>query len=435
MRGCCRFRYRWLCPGGQVGTCVRRPATGKGHGMQHRTRASEDERVEVLVGELGSITGKAPQGVGIVRSPYRVCPLGAHVDHQMGRVTGLALDHCLLLAFAARDDLRVTAASRQFAGTVAFDLRSVGESPVGDWADYLRGAVVALRRRHELGRGIDVLVDGHRNVGGLSSSAAAGVAYILALARVNDLTLSPQECIELDRVVENEYIGLRNGVLDQATILLGRAGRLLDFDCRRGRSRVVPFGGDGSVSVAVLYSGLPARLAETGYNARVTECGQAAERLLRYAGLPSCLEPVLADVPPAAFEEHGARLPEALRRRAAHFFGERTRVARGVRAWRRGDLDSFGALVSESGRSSVENYQCGNRHLQAACAALVAAPGVYGARFSGGGFRGCCIGLAEPGCEEEVRARAMARYLSECPEMAGAADLFFCATGDGARVL
>jgi galactokinase len=403
--------------------------------MQQRTCASEDERIGTVVGELRRRTGEASRRVEVVRSPYRACPLGAHVDHQMGRVTGLALNRCLLLAFAGRDDSRVVANSRQFPGSAEFDLCSVQESPVGDWADYLRGAAVALRRHHRLDHGISALVDGHRSVGGLSSSAAAGVAYILALARVNDLSLSPQDCIELDRLIENDYIGLRNGVLDQATIVLGRAGRLVDFDCRLGRSRLVPFGGSERISLAVLFSGLATPLAATAYNARVRECEQAAAQLLRCGGLSSCREPVLADVPVAVFEEYGRRLPEALRRRAAHFFGEKQRVALGVKAWREGDLDSFGALVSESGRSSIENYQCGNRYLRAAHAALVSAPGVYGGRFSGGGFRGCCIGLVRPGSEPDVHARAMGSYLSQFPEMAGAAELFFCGTGNGARVL
>jgi len=391
-------------------------------------------RGAALARAVAAWTGAPPERVRLVRSPYRACPLGAHVDHQLGHVTGFALDRALLLAFVPTDDGRVVLRSRQFPGEASFPAGEPGPA-AGDWADYARGAAFALNRRAPLRRGIAGIVDGYDDVGGLSSSAAAGVAYLLALEDANGLPVGIEGNIELDRVVENDYIGLSNGILDQSCILLGRAGRLLHLDCRSGQSQLVPLGGGAEFSVVVLFSGLRARLCDTDYNARVRECCQAAGLLLRMAGLEVPAQARLRDVPPEAFEEFGGRLPARLRRRAAHFFTEQERVRQGIALWERGDLAAFGELMNESGRSSIENYECGNAYLRAAYEALRVCEGVYGARFSGAGFRGCCVGLARPGAEAGIAREALAAYLAACPDMQDRARVYFCRSADGAALM
>jgi len=198
-----------------------------------------EERVGALRAEVSCMAGVPQEEVRVVRSPYRVCPLGAHVDHQLGQVTGMALDRALLLGFAPARDGHVRLRSHNFGGEVEFWLDRLPSRPVGDWGDYARGAAFALRRYRTLERGLIGIVDGYRNVGGLSSSAAAGVAYLLALEEVNGLRVSARENVELDRIVENDYIGLNNGILDQATILLSRRGCLTHVDCASGSVRGV----------------------------------------------------------------------------------------------------------------------------------------------------------------------------------------------------
>ncbi|MDP6108370.1 MAG: hypothetical protein QGI33_08050, partial [Candidatus Brocadiia bacterium] len=276
------------------------------------------------------------------------------------------------------------------------------------------------------------IVDGFDNVGGLSSSAAAGIAYLLALERANGLELAATENIELDRLIENEYLSLSNGILDQSTILLSRTGRLTSIDCSTGQSTLHPCGAAALVRVLILYSGLSAPLLDTDYNRRVAECGQAARLLLEAAGMQVAAAPRLRHVPAVVFEAHGKALPQKELRRARHFFGEQRRVRRGVTLWREGYLEEFGRLVDESGRSSVENYECGNAYLRTACRVLRETPGVLGARFSGAGFRGCCIGLTTREVSEEMRGDILRRYLAEHPDMDGRAEVRSCASGDGA---
>ena len=393
-----------------------------------------ENRLQSLVRETALVGGVPPQDVEIVRSPYRVCPLGAHVDHQLGNVTGMALERALLFAFVPRADSLVRVQSRNFPAEIAFRLEHCPDHPPGDWGDYLRGAVAALRRGYGVGRGLFGIVDGYSKVGGLSSSAAVGVAYLLALERSNDLDLGPLENIELDRLIENEYIGLNNGILDQSTILLSRRDRLLHLDCRTASSQLHECGSQAQLWIAILYSGLSEQLCDTDYNRRVAECEEAARLLLQRGKAAPIDSPKLRDVPPELFDKSGSALPDALRRRAEHFFSEQRRVAEGVQLWETGDLEGFGRLISESGRSSVENYECGNEYLRSAFHVLRDTPGVLGARFSGAGFRGCSIGLMKGPPDEDLGRDMLRRYLEVHPDMQGKADVVFCRTGDGARV-
>ena len=166
----------------------------------------------------------------------------------------------------------------------------------------------------------------------------------------------------------------------------------------------------------------------------MVECAAAAHGLLVAAGRPHA-HAVLGDVSAAEYEAYGFLLQGPPARRAAHFFSEVQRVEEGVAAWRRGDLAAFGALMTRSGRSSITNYECGSPPLIDLYETLAATEGVLGARFSGAGFRGCCVALVKPeaaaGIADRVRLAHAARY----PELAHAAPVVQVGTDDGARVL
>ena len=148
-------------------------------------------------------------------SPYRVCPLGAHVDHQHGIVTGFAIDKGVDLWFNVRKDAEVNLSSRSFSGEVHFNLAKRTELREHKWGDYARGAKYALKKRFELTYGIDGVLQGSLPVGGLSSSAAVLIAYVMAFAKANNIKLQPFEVVQIASEAEREYIGLNNGLLDQ----------------------------------------------------------------------------------------------------------------------------------------------------------------------------------------------------------------------------
>ena len=187
-------------------------------------------------------------------SPYRVCPLGAHVDHQHGLVTGFAIDKGVDLWFSVNGSSQretshvkgemwgenhVHLESKTFEGTVDFYIDAPSQVKEHHWGDYARGAKYALRKRFELKRGIDGVIQGSLPVGGLSSSAAVLIAYVMAFAKANDITLQPFEVVKIASEAEREYIGLNNGLLDQACIALGKKDGLLFLDCDSNDWRII----------------------------------------------------------------------------------------------------------------------------------------------------------------------------------------------------
>ncbi len=393
-----------------------------------------NDDVSQLRAEVSARFGVAVEEVRVVRAPYRICPLGAHVDHQLGVVTAMAINRGVLLAYARTQNGVVRLLSRTFAGEVTFELNNVPDCRSGDWGNFPRGAARALQQQHRLQRGIVGITTGSIHEGGLSSSAAIGVACLLALESANELPISREENIVLDQQIENDYLGLRNGILDQAAILMSRREQLTVVDCRDKQYRVVPsLSNRPPFAILLAFSGLKQALVTTDYNRCVEECTTAAKTLLAAVGRPND-KPVLRSVTPEEYELHCHWLKGAEAKRAEHFFSEATRVQRGLTAWKSGDLREFGRLISASGESSIVNYECGSPPLVDLYEILLRTPGVYGTRFSGAGFRGCCLAIIDPAATSSAVAHVQTEYANQHPDLAKLADPpTLCETADGAE--
>jgi len=369
-------------------------------------------------------------------SPYRVCPIGAHVDHQHGIVTGFAIDKGVDLWFSPTDDGMVKLRSRSFEGDIEFDIRRPVQIREYNWGDYARGAKYALRKRFELSHGIEGVLQGSLPVGGLSSSAAVLIAYVMAMAKANDITLKPMEVIKIASEAEREYIGLSNGILDQSCIALGRKDGLLFLDCATNDYRIIHRHPDmAPFEIGIFFSGLTRSLVNSDYNLRVYECKTAAWNMLAYTDQP--LKPFnqtyLRDIPKATFDKTRIAMPQRFARRAEHFYSEYRRVRQGVTAWETGNLPLFGRLCFASCESSIHNYECGSPELIAIYDIMRQLPGIYGGRFSGAGFKGACIALVDPEHKADIERELTARYLEQFPEYERTFQVYWVKPDDGAR--
>lgn len=369
-------------------------------------------------------------------SPYRVCPLGAHVDHQHGLVTGFAIDKGVDLWFNIREDGHVHLSSRSFEGEVDFDVNAPSQVRERHWGDYARGAKYALRKRFELSKGIDGVLQGSLPVGGLSSSAAVLIAYVMALAKANGIKLQPFEVVQIASEAEREYIGLNNGLLDQACIALGHKDGLLFLDCDSNEYRIIKRNpAMPQFELGIFFSGLTRSLINSDYNLRVYECKTAAWNMLAYTDQP--LKPFektfLRDIPKSTFEKTRIAMPQRFARRAEHFYSEYRRVRQGVTAWETGNLKLFGKLSFDSCESSIHNYECGSPELIAIYEIMRSLPGVWGGRFSGAGFKGACIALVDPAHKEEIERELTRRYLERFPEYETTFHCYFVKPDNGAR--
>ena len=369
-------------------------------------------------------------------SPYRVCPIGAHVDHQHGLVTGFAIDKGVDLFFDVREDTLVKLSSETFGGELEFDITVPAQVRQKQWGDYARGAKYALQKRFRLTRGIEGVIRGSLPVGGLSSSAAVLIAYVMAFARANGIELQPFEVAQIASEAEREYIGLNNGLLDQACIALGRRDGLLFLDCDSNEYRVIARNPDmPPFEIGIFFSGLTRSLVNSDYNLRVFECKTAAWNMLAYMDQP--LKPFdktfLRDIPKAVFEKTRIAMPQRFARRAEHFYSEYRRVRQGVTAWETGNLKLFGKLCFDSCESSIHNYECGSPELIGIYEILRSLPGVFGGRFSGAGFKGAVIALVDPAHKEDVERELTRRYLEDFPEYEKTFKVFWVQPDDGAR--
>uniref|UniRef100_A0ACD5UUA7 Uncharacterized protein n=1 Tax=Avena sativa TaxID=4498 RepID=A0ACD5UUA7_AVESA len=418
------------------------------------SRWPTEAELDVVRKKVAEISGRDATEVRVAACPYRICPLGAHIDHQGGTVTAMTINYGVLLGFVPSDGAEVVLQSGQFKGVTRFrvdDLQKPIENPGNiSWESYARGAVYALQNSgYDLRKGIIGYISGVKGLdsSGLSSSAAVGIAYLLALENVNDLVLSPVDNIQLDKSVENKYLGLENGILDPSAILLSRYGYLTFMDCKTASHSYAYFSelsksqqpqGKLPFKILLAFSGLQHNLPKSrGYNTRVFECKEAARALLCALGCEDAL--VLRNVDPGVYESQKCILDENLARRAEHYFSEMKRVVKGRDAWARGNLQEFGQLVSASGHSSIVNYECGSKEMIQLHEILLKAPGVLGTRFSGAGFRGCCLAIVDSSQAEEAAAYVRAEYEKAQPELVSKipADrrVLVCEPGDSAHVI
>lgn len=368
--------------------------------------------------------------------PYRICPLGAHVDHQLGLVTGFALDKGITLEYNETTDGSVTITSKNFDGKVEFNLSSLPERQ-SYWGDFCVGAALILSEKYKLTKGFDGIIEGTLPVGGLSSSAAVIITYLNVLARVNGIVLTQPQIIQYAIRVEREFIGVNVGKLDQSCEVYCRKDKLLFLDTLDDTTELIPCSPNmPPFKIAIIYSGVSRKLAGSAYNLRVDECKASAYALKGYSGMEygKFAETHLREVPESVYNEYKDMLPENWRKRAHHYYHENERVRKGIEAWRNGDIVTFGEQIFKSGRSSIYYYEAGSEPLKALYEIMLRTDGIYGGRFSGAGFNGCCMAIIDPAKEDSIREYITTEYAKVFPEYMKDFVIEICDTADGVEL-
>ncbi len=385
--------------------------------------------------EFNRIYGRDPKEVSFC--PYRVCPIGAHSDHNLGKITGLALDHGVHIAYGPKHNGVVEVVSLNFPKRAQWHVAQIPETKQNDWADYLRGATIELAKRYPLKSGLCGVIEGTLPIGGLSSSAAVTIAFLAALCKVNDLHIADDEMIRMAMGAENHYVGVNSGKLDQSCEIYCRKDSLLYLDTKDDSfERIAAPASMKPWKIAVFFSGLERSLAGSKFNMRVDEARSAAYALKAYSGMEygKFQETSLRDVPREVYDTYKDRLPENWRLRAEHWYTEFERVQQGAEAWRRGDIEAYGKLSFASGLSSIENWQTGSPELIEIYNIMLHTDGIYGGRFSGAGFRGCCMALIDPAYEDSIRETVTREYLKAFPDLKDRFAVYFCESADGVSV-
>jgi galactokinase len=358
----------------------------------------------------------------IFRAPGRVNLIGEHTDYNDGLVLPAAIDFYTWVAVSPRSDRKLVLRSENFPGLAEYTLDSASSHRRHEWSDYVYGVAVALEGAGKRLRGADVLVAGEIPIGaGLSSSAAIEVASGYALLENSGQPVDRVELARLCQRAENEFVGVRSGIMDQFISCFGRAGRALLLDCRSLDHRWVAL--TEEVSLVICNTMVKHELSSGEYNRRRAECETGVRLLAEH--LPHVR--ALRDVTLAGLEKYQAILPPVIYRRCRHVVSENGRVEQAVQALASGDLGAVGALMADSHRSLRDDYEVSCAELDLMVGLAVQAPGVVGARMTGGGFGGCTINLVRHAYVDAFRhtvAEGYRQQTGRTPEIyvSGAAD-------------
>jgi galactokinase len=352
------------------------------------------------------------QPATVVRAPGRVNLIGEHTDYNDGYVLPVAIDRSILMAAAPRPDRRVVLHAIDFDQWTEFSLDDIRHDAQHPWSNYQRGVAFFLQEQGFELPGVNALISGDIPIGsGLSSSAAVEVAAAYAWQVLSGFPLSRVELTLLCQKAENEFVGMKCGIMDQFISALGQRDHALLIDCRTLEHEVVKLGsGESSprshATIVVCDTMKRRGLVDSEYNARRQECEEGVRLLRKH--LPGIK--ALRDVSPAQFERYQGDLPEVVRRRCRHIVYENERVLQSVEALKRGDLTTFGRLMNESHVSLRDDYQVSCRELNVMVEIAWQVEGVYGSRLTGAGFGGCTVSLVTREAMERFGAQVAARY-------------------------
>ena len=339
-----------------------------------------------------------------MRAPGRVNLIGEHTDYNDGFVLPTAIGLQTWIAYVPTDDGVVSLELDETGETLGFDLGALGERR-GTWVDYVAGTAWALAREGWATTGArGVVAATLPREAGLSSSASLELASAWML--LGDAVVRTA-CLDLARAcqrAENEYVGVRCGLMDQFSVACGEAGAALLLDCRSLAYRAVPLPRD--LALVVCHTGSPRRLGDSAYNARREEC----ERSVRMLGASRPGTTALRDVGVDDLPWAERLLPETEFRRVRHVVTENERVLAAVAALETGDHHALGGLFAASHASLRDDYEVSSAALDLLVEIASATPGVVAARMTGGGFGGCTVNLVEADAVGGLRARVIGEY-------------------------
>ncbi|MEX0853021.1 MAG: galactokinase [Bauldia sp.] len=359
--------------------------------------------------DIGTLTDEFRNRFGgqplIYRAPGRVNLIGEHTDYNDGFVLPAALELATTTAIAPRGDRRLRVASLLMNDTATFDLDDPAPRPRKDWSDYVRGVAVVLQSTGRTLTGADLVIASDVPLGaGLSSSAALEVAVGYALLATSGLEIDLTALALACQRAENEFVGMRCGIMDQFIACHGAAGHALLIDCRSLDHRLVPI--DPKARLVICNTMVHHEHAAGEYNLRRRDCEEGVRRLK--SALPGIT--ALRDVTAEQLQRHADLLPPVILRRCRHVVSENERTTRAAEALEAGDLRLVGRLMGESQVSMRDDFEITCREVDLMVELNAAAEGVFGARMTGGGFGGATISLVEAGAVDGLRQAVAEGY-------------------------
>lgn len=364
-------------------------------------------------------------------APGRINLIGEHTDYNGGHVFPAAITIGTYGIAEKRTDKKIRLYSKNFAelGVIEFDLENLSYQKEHDWTNYPKGMIrYLIEQGATIDHGMNILFYGTiPNGAGLSSSASIELLTGVILQDLYALDVDMLTLVKTGKRVENEFIGVNSGIMDQFAIGMGKKDQAILLDTNTLKYELVPaiF---GDYVVVIMNTNKRRELADSKYNERRAECEEALRRLQAQLAIKA-----LGELDEETFE---ANLPliadETLIKRARHAVTENQRTLKAREALKNGDLEEFGRLLNASHHSLQTDYEVTGIELDTLVEAAQKQDGVLGARMTGAGFGGCAIALVHEAVLDAFIESVGQDYLEK---IGYAADFYKAHIDDGARKL
>ena len=357
----------------------------------------------------------------------RVNLIGEHLDYNGGLVLPAALTIGIHLSFQKRVDNKIVLKSTTHPHSYEFDILNLPNFlKENDWANYPIGVIKRLSERYSSMKsfgGFELFYDSNLPEGsGLSSSAAVEVITAFVLLSENNIPTETIDIAKLCQEVENNFIGVKCGIMDQFAVAMGKVNHAILLDCNTLKYEYIPFELD-DYSLLILNSKKPRSLIKSAYNERKQECENALLEIRNQ-------KPEIRNLVDVEIEDLVFVSDEVIRKRAKHVISEQLRVRQSVKALEMGDLHTFGRLMNASHQSLKEDYEVSGLELDTLAETAQTVKGCLGARMTGAGFGGCAIALVQKKEIELFKAIVSTQYKTttsiDC-------EIYVSEIGDGVR--
>ena len=361
-------------------------------------------------------------------SPGRVNLIGEHIDYNGGLVMPCAITFGTYVLTAPNNEGVFRFRSLNFDDKLDIPVQEGYKKTGESWFNYPLGVIeYFLKQGHQV-QGLDLLYYGDIPIGsGLSSSASIEVATAYALNDLFDSGYSKLELVKLSKEVENVFIGVNCGIMDQFAVAFGEKDKALMLNCDTLEYKAVD-SNLGEYILAIINTNKPRKLAESKYNERVQECRTALKALQQELDIQN-----LCDIDSATFKQYQHLITdEVVLKRATHVIEENDRVKLAADALAASDLAGFGKLMYASHDSLKNLYEVSGKELDAVVEYSLTNPNVAGARMTGAGFGGCAIALVKESAFDTFSEEVTAYYTSK---IGYASSVYSSLIGDGVGLL
>jgi galactokinase len=362
-------------------------------------------------------------------APGRINLIGEHTDYNGGHVFPCAITYGTYAVARKREDQVIRLYSTNFPekGIIEFNLNELEYEKEHNWANYPKGMIrYMIEAGYEIPTGFDCAIEGNiPNGAGLSSSASIELLTGVLVNGLFELEIPRLDLIKLGKKVENEFIGVNSGIMDQFAIGMGKKDAGILLDCQTLSYEYAPIHLD-DYKILIMNTNKRRELADSKYNERRGECEEALAQLQQKLPIEA-----LGQLSEAEFDENQYLITnETVRKRAKHAVYENVRTIKALEELKAGNLEAFGQLINQSHVSLRDDYEVTGVELDSLVEAAWKQPGVLGARMTGAGFGGCAIAIVENDEVENFIANVGSAYLEK---IGYKAEFYAASIGDGAK--